>query len=78
MTGTCLSGPYGFLRFLWHLIGHLIGTWAGSYSLATPFDGKSASLSFERRDEDTIKVTITSGRISYSFYVSKSGAITDG
>jgi len=50
---------------------------AGSYSLATPFNGKSASLSFERRDEDTIKVTITSGRISYSFYVSKSGMISD-
>lgn len=50
---------------------------AGSYSLATPFNGKSATLTFVRQDEDTIKVTITSGRISYSFFVSKSGDISD-
>lgn len=48
---------------------------AGSYVLSTPFD-KSATLAFERYDEDTIRVTVSSGRRSFSFLVSKAGTAT--
>jgi hypothetical protein len=43
---------------------------AGSYTLATPFD-KSVSLGFERADEDTITVTVSGPKRSFSFDVSK-------
>jgi hypothetical protein len=45
---------------------------AGLYRLATP-QGKSATLSFSRIDEDTIKVTVASGDQSFDFNVSKLG-----
>lgn len=48
---------------------------SGSYSLATPF-GKSLSMAFERVDEDTIKVTLSSGNRSFSFNVNKAGTAT--
>ncbi|HEV8549487.1 MAG TPA: hypothetical protein VGQ57_10675, partial [Polyangiaceae bacterium] len=41
---------------------------AGSYSLATPFD-KSCSLAFARVDEDTIRVTASGAKRSFSFDV---------
>ncbi len=41
---------------------------AGSYSLATPFD-KSITLSFSRLDSDTIAVTVTGARGSFTFKV---------
>lgn len=47
----------------------------GSYTLSTPFD-KSMSMSFERVDEDTIKVTLSSGKRSFSFNVNKAGTAT--
>jgi len=47
----------------------------GSYVLSTPFD-KSLSMSFERVDEDSIKVTIASGDRSFSFNVNKAGSAT--
>jgi hypothetical protein len=55
---------------------------AGVYDLTTPFKGKSgdrksASLTFERVDEDTISVTVASGDKSFSFHVSKLGFITE-
>ena len=49
---------------------------AGTYTLDTPFD-KSASLSFERLDDDTIEVTIASGEEEFSFEVSKLGTVSD-
>lgn len=49
---------------------------AGSYTLATPFD-KTVSLSFERVDDDTIKVEVAGPRRDFSFNVSKLGAITE-
>ncbi len=48
---------------------------AGSYVLDTPFD-KTADISFERIDEDTIKVTISSGQRSFDFNVSKIGIVS--
>ena len=50
---------------------------AGSYSLLTPFDGKDLTLTFERVDEDTIEVTVSSGSADYSFLVSKLGLIEE-
>lgn len=49
---------------------------AGTYTLDTPFD-KSASLSFERLDDDTIEVTVASGEEEFSFEVSKLGTVSD-
>ena len=49
----------------------------GSYVLSTPFD-KSLSMSFERVDEDSIKVTIASGDRSFSFNGNKAGTATSG
>ncbi|MCP4680031.1 MAG: hypothetical protein GY854_31980 [Deltaproteobacteria bacterium] len=48
---------------------------SGSYTLDTPFN-KTVEMSFSRVDEDTIEVTVGSGRQSFSFNVSKSGMIT--
>jgi hypothetical protein len=49
----------------------------GAYVLSTP-EGKTASLSFERVDDDTIAVTITGGRRGERvFHVTSSGAVTD-
>lgn len=50
---------------------------AGTYELVTPFDGKTATVSFERVDEDTILVTVESGTKSFEFDVSKTGEITE-
>lgn len=47
---------------------------AGSYTLRTPKD-KSLSLSFERVDEDTIQVTVSNGKRSFSFDVTKIGTV---
>jgi hypothetical protein len=49
---------------------------AGAYTLHNP-NGKSLSLSFARVDEDTIKVTVTNGRRSFSFNVTKIGAVNE-
>lgn len=45
---------------------------AGSYTLSTPFD-KSLTLSFERFDEDSIDVTATGPRRSFTFRVNRLG-----
>ena len=50
---------------------------AGTYELATPFEGKSATFTFERVDEDTIAVTVESGPNSFSFNVNKAGTVTE-
>ncbi len=52
----------------------------GRYVLTTPFKGpaetlKTATVRFERINEDTIRVTIESGDKSFAFDVSKYGAI---
>lgn len=45
---------------------------AGSYKLSTP-KSKSLTLSFARVDDDTIKVTVSNGKNSFSFNVNKIG-----
>ncbi|MBN2494631.1 MAG: hypothetical protein JXR96_08590 [Deltaproteobacteria bacterium] len=50
---------------------------AGTYELSTPFDGKTATFRFERVDEDTIAVTVESGRRSFTFHVNKAGTVTE-
>jgi len=54
---------------------------AGTYEITTPFEGrtanKTATVSFERVDEDTILVTIASGTKSFGFEVSRSGTISE-
>jgi hypothetical protein len=47
---------------------------AGSYTLGTPFD-KSLSLSFNRVDDDTIKVTVTGPKRSFHFNVTRAGGV---
>lgn len=47
---------------------------AGSYNLLTP-KNKKLGLSFQRVDEDTIKVTVTNGKRSFNFNVSKIGSV---
>jgi hypothetical protein len=47
---------------------------AGTYSLVSPKD-QTITMSFSRVDEDTIKVTLKSGEKTFSFDVSKSGAV---
>jgi hypothetical protein len=47
---------------------------SGSYTLSTPFD-KSVSMSFERVDDDTVRVTVAGPKRDFSFTVSKLGAI---
>lgn len=49
----------------------------GTYSLETPFDGKTLTLTFSRVDEATIEVTVESGNRSFSFNVNKLGIITE-
>jgi hypothetical protein len=54
----------------------------GTYELITPFEGrrgtlKTATLTFERVDEDTIRVTLASGDKSFAFDVSKLGVISE-
>ncbi len=49
---------------------------SGSYVLASP-KGKNATLAFGRVDEDTIKVSLSSGDNDFSFNVSKLGAIKE-
>lgn len=43
---------------------------AGSYELSTPF-GKDVTVTFERIDDDTIQVTISGPRRSFSFNVNR-------
>ena len=50
---------------------------AGSYTLTTPFNGKSVSMSFDRVDDDTIQVTVEGPRRSFDFTVSKAGVIAE-
>jgi len=45
---------------------------AGRYQLSTPF-GKDVTVSFSRVDEDTIQVTISGPRRSFSFNVNRAG-----
>lgn len=47
---------------------------AGTYTLLTP-KKKTLSLSFDRVDEDTIKVTVANGKHSFSFDVTKAGSV---
>lgn len=49
---------------------------AGSYSLATPFD-KQVTLSFDRVDDTTIKVTASSGDKSFDFNVHSAGSAAE-
>lgn len=49
---------------------------AGAYKLLTP-KNKLLSLSFERVDEDTIQVTVANGGKSFSFDVTKAGAVSE-
>jgi hypothetical protein len=49
---------------------------AGTYSLSTPFD-KTVSMSFSRVDADTIQVTVSGPKKSFSFTVSKLGAVSE-
>lgn len=49
---------------------------AGSYTLYTPFD-KNARLSFDRVDEDTIRVTVAGRKREFSFTVGQLGAIAE-
>ena len=48
----------------------------GSYALTTP-NNKSLSLSFERVDDDTIKVTVAGTNRSFDFNVTKAGAVSE-
>ena len=50
---------------------------AGSYTLVTPFNEKTVSMSFYRVDEDTIKVTVAGPKKEFSFTVSKLGDIAE-
>jgi hypothetical protein len=50
---------------------------AGSYTLVTPFKDKTVSMSFDRVDDDTIKVTVAGPRKEFSFTVSKLGDIAE-
>lgn len=49
---------------------------AGHYALTSP-KGRTLSLSFSRVDEDTIRVTIASGKNSFSFNVNSIGESRD-
>jgi len=55
---------------------------SGAYELLTPFEGpagerKTVTMSFQRIDQDTIRVTVESGDKSFSFDVSRLGVITE-
>jgi hypothetical protein len=49
---------------------------AGSYELTAP-DGKTATLSFSRVDEDSIEATFVTGKSEHVFIVNKLGVIED-
>jgi hypothetical protein len=49
---------------------------SGSYTLTTPF-AKSVGMSFDRIDDDTIRVTVAGPKRDYAFTVSKLGAIAE-
>ena len=49
---------------------------AGLYSLTTPKD-KVIDMSFERQDEDTIRVTVDGGRRARIYDVTASGGVQD-
>ena len=49
---------------------------AGTYRLADPKD-RSLTMTFDRVDEDTIKVTLKNGTKSFAFDVSKAGAVSE-
>lgn len=49
----------------------------GVYTLTTP-KKKEITLSFERVDEDTIKVTLAGPKASFDLNVSKAGQVSDG
>jgi hypothetical protein len=48
---------------------------AGTYTLSTPFD-KVVQISFDRADEDTIRVTVASGKRDFAFTVSRLGVVS--
>ena len=48
---------------------------AGRLELVTPFDDKSASLTFHRSDASTIRVTFETGNRSFKFMVKKVGPL---
>lgn len=47
---------------------------AGSYELTAP-DGKTATLSFKRIDEDSIEAKFVTGKSEWTFIVNKTGAV---
>jgi hypothetical protein len=49
---------------------------AGSYTLTTPFE-KSVTMSFDRVDDDTIRVTVAGPKREFAFTVSKLGQIAE-
>ncbi len=49
---------------------------AGSYELGAP-DGKTATLSFSRVDEDSIRATFVTGKHEWVFVVNKAGQIEE-
>ena len=49
---------------------------SGTLELVTPYDDKTASLSFHRSDASAIRVTFETGRRSFKFTVKKVGPIT--
>lgn len=49
---------------------------SGTYTLTAP-SGKSLSLSFSRLDTTTIRVTVTTGKLTFSFNVSQLGAVQE-
>ncbi|HOX43389.1 MAG TPA: hypothetical protein PK668_07320 [Myxococcota bacterium] len=51
---------------------------AGSYALATPFGEKTLGMTFQRVDEDTIRVEITNGVRGFTFLVNRAGNVTQG
>lgn len=48
---------------------------AGTWTLETPFDNKSVTLSFDRKNDVEIKVTAQTGRREFTFIVRKSGIV---
>ncbi len=49
----------------------------GSYTLTTPFDDKTVTLSFKRLDEKTVEVTLASGDAEFVFNVKSTGSIEE-
>ncbi len=50
---------------------------SGSYTLTTPFDDKTVTLSFKRIDDKTIEVTLESGDAEFVFKVKSTGSIEE-